>query len=753
MTKHTKPARTLPTREQIKTFIEESSRPVGRREVARAFNLKGPDRIELKRLIRDLVERGDIDPGDRRKVSATGRLPSVAVVKVISINDDAEAVARPVSRTTVGKLTEVLLPHVNGNPSFSIGDRILARLSHFRGGIYRGSVVRRLETESQRVVGVLKKSNKELRLVPSNGRRSHEAVVAKADAGEARAGDIVSAKLLPGRRMGSRKACVIEVIGRENSPKAISLICINENEIPDNFSPDARELAEKAKPATLEDKREDLRHIPLITIDGPDARDFDDAVWAEADTSTSNQGGWRLLVAIADVAHYVRPNDALDVEARKRGNSVYFPDRVVPMLPETLSNGLCSLKPGEDRACLVVEITIDAKGRKTSHRFQRALMRSVARVTYEEIQEIQDRDPQASEGLAALSRPLFGAFRALVQAREKRGALEIEIPEMRVVVADDGTVEAIKPHARLDSHRLIEEFMIQANVAAAEALQHRKHPCVYRVHDRPAPKKFEELRVNLSGFDIQLSKGQVVHSTLFNRILEQARGKGHQSLVNELVLRAQSQAVYTPHNIGHFGLALRRYAHFTSPIRRYSDLLVHRALIDAHNLGSGGDGHSEPSELEAVCEHISMTERRATAAERSAINRYSTLFMADRIGEQFDSVVSGVVRFGLFVTLEGGQADALLLARNLPDDYYDHDRARHELLGRHSGMRFRLGHALTVRLKDANLVSGRLEVDYVAGGEANRPRKRIGLGTRGKPKEKSDSPPRRGRSGRKKTDD
>jgi ribonuclease R len=725
-----KPANVLPSREQIKNFIEESPGPVGRREIARAFNVKGAARVELKKLLGGLIKDGTIDPGQRRRVAAPGRLPAVGVIEVVSIGDDAEAIAKPISGVQDGAGAKILLPHTGRGPSFAVGDRVLARLAHVRDDLYRGSVMRRLEKGASRIVGVLESARGGFRLVPSDGKKSNDAQVNQANANGARVGDIVAVELLPGQRLGPRRARVVETIGRHDSPKAVSLICIHEHDIPDRFPEAAVEQAETARPATIEGKRQDLRDVPLITIDGADARDFDDAVWAEADTSDANPGGWRLLVAIADVAHYVRSGDALDKEAQKRGNSVYFPDRVVPMLPEVLSNGLCSLRPDEDRACLAVEMIIDVKGRKKSHRFLRGLMRSVARVTYEEVQAAVDAvDPVGKAGsaaeveprLTALAQPLYGAFRSLLGARETRGALDIEMPDMQVILNDDGQVAAITPRQRLDSHRLIEEFMVLANVAAAETLERRKRACVYRVHDVPNPDKVEEMRNNLEGFGIKFAKGQVLQAKLFNRVLAQAKDQDFQHSVNLLVLRSQSQAVYSPFNLGHFGLGLSRYAHFTSPIRRYSDLLVHRALIDAHDFGLDGDRRTEPDDLVTVCEHISMTERRASVAERSATDRFSAMFMANRVGHELDAVISGVIYFGVFVTLGGGQADALLPVSSLPDDYYDHDPKTHALTGRHSGFSLKLGQALTVKLREADRVTGRIRVDYVDGGTQNLP--------------------------------
>ena len=446
--------------------------------------------------------------------------------------------------------------------------------------------------------------------------------------------------------------------------------------------------------------RVDLRGLDLVTIDGSDARDFDDAVWAEPDPDPENDGGWHLVVAIADVALYVTPDSGLDREAALRGNSVYFADRVVPMLPEALSNGLCSLRPGEDRACLAAELWIDPDGRKRRHRFQRAIMRSAARLTYEETQAARDgaaRPPIARERLDAL----YGAFAALDRARVARGALALDLVEYRVLLDAAGAPRAVEPRTRLDSHKLIEEFMILANVAAAEELEARRRPCLYRVHDAPDPERVDALRLALADIDVPglaLAKGQVLRPALFNQVLARVAGRPEAPAVNDLVLRAQAQAAYSPANIGHFGLALRRYAHFTSPIRRYADLLVHRALL----------GEAAPEELDEIGKHVSATERRATGAERSALERYRAQLLGNRIGEIFAGRVSGVARFGLFVTLTESGTDGLLPIASLPPDFYRFDRQRMRLSGRHSRRSFGLGDTLSVRLAEADPIGGRL---------------------------------------------
>ncbi|HWB49646.1 MAG TPA: VacB/RNase II family 3'-5' exoribonuclease [Stellaceae bacterium] len=564
-----------------------------------------------------------------------------------------------------------------------------------------------------RVIGVFRRLHNGGRIDPADRRDRNDYFVDIAHAGGASDGELVAAEPLPARRYGPIRLRVVERLGFPDRPGAISQVSIAGFEIPHVFPDAARAEAAAAQPAGPAG-RLDLRDIDLVTIDGSDARDFDDAVWAEPDPDPENPGGWHLIVAIADVAHYVAPGSALDREARERGNSVYFPDRVVPMLPEALSNGLCSLQPGEDRACLVAELWIDRDGRKRHHRFARAVMRSAARLTYEAVQAARDGTmplPLAAPRLAAL----YGAFAALDDSRAARGALALDLVEYRVVLDPAGTPVAVEPRSRLDSHKLIEEFMILANVAAAEELEARHRACLYRVHDAPDPDRLDALREALADIDVPglgLAKGQVIRPALFNRVLAQVAGRPEAPVVNDLVLRAQAQAVYSPHNIGHFGLALRRYAHFTSPIRRYADLVVHRALL----------GESFPVEdLDAIGKHVSATERRAAAAERAAIERYRAQLLGARVGEVFDGRVNGVQRYGLFVTLAGNGADGLLPLAGLPPDFYRFDARKMRLVGRHSRREFGLGDAVTVRLAEADPLAGRLVFRIDEPGETRAP--------------------------------
>jgi ribonuclease R len=536
-------------------------------------------------------------------------------------------------------------------------------------------------------------------VVPANRRDRAEYHVDKTHTADAAGGELVVGEVLPARRYGPPRLRIVERLGPPETPGAISLIAIAEFDIPHEFPAAALSEAGAAHPVNPEG-RVDLRDLALVTIDGSDARDFDDAVWAEPDPDPANPGGWHLVVAIADVAWYVVPGSALDGEAGLRGNSVYFADRVVPMLPEALSNGLCSLKPGEDRACLAAHLWIDGDGRKRRHRFERAVMRSAARLTYEQVQAACDGDgklPLPRERLDAL----YGAFAVLDRARIARGALELDLVEYRVTLGPDNQPVAITPRQRLSSHRLIEEFMILANVAAAEELEARRRAGLYRVHDAPDPERVEALRLALTDLDVPgagLAKGQVLRPELFNRVLTRIAGRSEAELINMLVLRAQAQAVYSPQNIGHFGLALQRYTHFTSPIRRYADLVVHRALL----------GEASPADLAAIAAHVSATDRRAAAAERATLDRYRARLLGGRIGEVFAARVSGVARFGLFVVLAESGTDGLVPLSNLPQDFYRFDPARMRLAGRHSRRNFGLGDALSVRLAEADPLGGRL---------------------------------------------
>ena len=524
-------------------------------------------------------------------------------------------------------------------------------------------------------------------------------------------GDLVVAEKLPpgaGYPRSKNPVRIVKLLGKKDDPRLISLIAIHSHGIPTEFPKTALKEAEGMEEPDLSGGREDLRAIPLITIDGADARDFDDAVFAEPDVNPNNEGGWHLLVAIADVSFYVRPHSALDKTALERGNSTYFADRVVPMLPERLSNDLCSLKPKVNRACLACHLWIDKNGRLVAHKFIRGLMRSAERLTYEEVDAAHKGYPDDKTGplLETVIKPLYKAYSILKRAREIRGALEIDLPERKALINDKGIVTAIVPRHRLESHQLIEEFMILANVATAEALEKKEAPCIYRIHDSPSFDRLENTRGLLKEMGYSLPKAEHLQPKNINHILHLSADKPDKELIHTLLLRTQSQAIYSPDNIGHFGLALEKYAHFTSPIRRYADLVVHRALVRAFGLGVGGLEDAENEALHEIAEHISQTERRSMVAERDVMDRFTAQYLSVNVGRDFPGKISGVTHFGLFVSLDESGADGLVPMRSLPRDYYVHDEKRHALIGKNTGRSYRLAQRVVVRLVEADPLRG-----------------------------------------------
>ena len=719
----------FPSKQQILDFVRDRTGPVGKREIARAFNIRGSDRTRLNDILRELRADGELDRGKGRRYGEPGTLPKVGVIEITGLDRDGDPVALPTNWDGDGDPPVIYPALSRGEPAPAVGDRVLARLSPSGDGTYEARTIKRLESAPQRVLGIFQMVNGRGRIIPTNRRIRTEFIVPPGQENGASGGDLVEGQPVGGRSFGLPEARVAEVIGAADGPRAPSLIAIHTHDIPVEFDPAAVSAAEASKPVSAKG-RTDLRRIPLVTIDGTDARDFDDAVWAEKDGE-----GWHLIVAIADVSWYVHAGSPLDRDAFNRGNSVYFPDRVVPMLPEALSNGLCSLVPNEDRGCLAVHMWIDRDGNLKRHEFVRGVMRSAARLTYEQVETAWTGDPDdvTAPLLEDVITPLYGAFDALQGARIRRGTIDLELPERKVVIDKHGNVTAIEPVERLDSHRLIEEFMIAANVAAAEALENKNAPCMYRVHDRPSLEKMESLRETLSPLGIKVARGQVVKPHLFQRIVSQAAGKPEMPMVSMAVLRSQAQAEYNPHNIGHFGLALRRYAHFTSPIRRYSDLLVHRSLIAAYGLGDDGLVPEDGDRFPEFGKHISFTERRAIDAEREAVDRFTTVFLADRVGAEFAARVNGVHRAGLFVTLTETGADGLVPMSMIGDERFDFDSAAQRIRGRGSGKVYAIGTSLTVRLEEANIHTGSMAFSVVSGGETSR--------------KKRGNPPKRGKNG------
>jgi ribonuclease R len=700
----------FPTKDAVLALIRSSATPVGKREIARAFKLSGSDHRErLKDLLRELEADGAVERGRNKRVAPPQALPEVAVLEISGVDPDGEAQARPLTWNGEGAPPRIfLLPERKGAPPLAVGDRLLAKLARINDRLYEARIIRRIEGGHEtRVLGVYRPAADGGRITPTDRRNRTEFFVLPPNRGDAEAGDLVLAEILPAGRLGLPQARVVDRFGSTAEPRAISLIAIHTHGLPTVFPHGALREAELASVPSLVG-REDLRAIPFVTIDGADARDFDDAVWAEADSDPANPEGWRLIVAIADVSYYVRPGSSLDRAAYERGNSVYFPDRVVPMLPEALSNGLCSLRPNEDRACLAFQLWIDRNGALIRHRLTRGLMRSTARLTYEQVQNCHEgRTDDATGPLAdTVIAPLYGAYARLWEARVRRRTLDLDLPERRVVVDERGRVGDIATRVRLDSHRLIEEFMIAANVAAAEVLEAPSMPGLFRVHDQPSMDKMETLRAFLSSIGLTFPKGEALKPEHFTRILRRVEGTPDSQLVSEVILRAQAQAAYSPDNIGHFGLALSRYAHFTSPIRRYADLIVHRALIRALNLGVGGLDDAAMERLTEIGDHLSATERRAATAERDAVDRFTAAHLADRVGARFTGRVSGVTRFGLFIRLDDSGADGLVPISALPDDRYEHDDTAHALVGQRTGARYRLSAPVTVILVEADPLTG-----------------------------------------------
>jgi ribonuclease R len=717
----------FPERDAIVAYIRTHPEKVGTREIAREFGLKNADRAELKRILRELVDEGTIKKRGKN-ISEPAALPATLIADITGRDRDGELVATPTEWDEVesGEPPKIRI-HVPRHPqrgtAAGVGDRALLRIETLEdgdGALYRGRVIKVIDHAKARVLGIFRAlPGGGGRLVPVDKKQAgRELNIAKADSNGAEDGDLVSVDLVRSRGFGLASGKVKERLGSLASEKAISLIAIHAHEIPQAFSPAALRDADEAKPATLRG-REDWRDLPLVTIDPPDAKDHDDAVHAEPDADPANKGGYIVNVAIADVAFYVRPNSALDRDALTRGNSVYFPDRVVPMLPERISNDLCSLVPGEPRGALAVRMVIGSDGRKRSHSFHRILMRSAAKLNYAQAQAAIDGRPDDTTGLllASVLKPLYEAYAAVKRARDERDPLDLDIPERKILLKSDSTVDRVIVPERLDAHKLIEEFMILANVAAAEMLEKKALPLIYRVHDEPTLEKVHALQEFLKTLDLPFAKSGVLRPALFNRVLAQVRGHDSESLVNEVVLRSQAQAEYAAENYGHFGLNLRRYAHFTSPIRRYADLVVHRALIRGLGLGEGALPETEtPENLSEVAAQISVTERRAMKAERETADRLIAHFLADRIGATFQGRISGVTRAGLFVKLTDTGADGFIPIRTVGSEYFHYDETRHALVGSRSGAMHRLGDVVDVRLVEAAPIAGALRFELLSEG-------------------------------------
>ncbi|HTU12839.1 MAG TPA: ribonuclease R [Allosphingosinicella sp.] len=725
----------LPTRQQILDFIQSSDTPAGKREIAKAFGLKGNEKVALKALLRDMGDEGLIDAGPGRAFHRLGGVPKVTVLRIVDVDDSGKAWAEPERWEAEGPPPRLRVMERKGPraSALGVGDRVLARNEEGPKG-WVAHPMKKLLRGSELVLGVVHEEGQGHWLRPVEKKERRELPIS--DLGEARTGDLVLAEKVG--RPPRITARVDRILGDPFAPRSFSLIAIHKHNIPHEFGEDV--IAEAGRVARQKlGAREDLTHLPIVAIDPADARDHDDAVWAAADDDPKNAGGWKALVAIADVSFYVRPGSALDREARKRGNSVYFPDRVVPMLPEELSADICSLKQGEDRAALTCHLQVTKDGELKSWRFSRARVRIRANIAYEDAQAAIDADearvevasspcsmPEIDSEIMDALRPLWACWRALYRARTKRGPLELDLPERRVVLDEKGRILSVAPRERLDAHKLIEDYMIAANVAAAKALEAKKAPVMYRVHEPPGREKLVALKDYLKTFEIEFALGQVIRPATFNHIIARLGEADYRPQVMEQVLRTQTQAYYAPLNQGHFGLALGSYAHFTSPIRRYADLVVHRALVRAYALGEGGLTEDEAAAMEVTGELISNLERRAMEAERDTIDRYVAAYLSEKVGELLPCRITGVQSFGFFATVESLGGDGLVPAATLGDEYYRYDEASQSLTGEESGERYTLGQRLTLRLAEASPISGalRFELPGAPRGAGRPPRQR-----------------------------
>jgi ribonuclease R len=727
-----------PSRDELVAFIKERGGRVSKREIARAFRLDSAGKTELRAALRALREEGEVDHR-RRRFTAAGHLPNVVLAEITGRDSDGDLIAEPAEwdRAAHGgppKIRIVFNRRAKSGPAPGVGDRVLLRTHEARekenGVNHEGNVLKIVGKAEAQVLGIFRARPNGARIVPVDKKSlGREIDILPGAENGAQDGDLILADLTQQRAYGLPQARVREKLGSMKSERAVSIIAIHAHGIPNQFPRETLAEAERAGPATMKG-REDWRDIPLVTIDPPDAKDHDDAVFAESDTDAANKGGHIVTVAIADVAHYVTPGSALDRTAIERGNSVYFPDRVVPMLPEAISNDLCSLRAKVDRPALAVRMVISHDGRKIRHTFHRVMMKSAAKLSYRQAQDALDGRPDDDTGplMDRVLRPLFDAYQALAKARDARQPLALDIPERKLILKPDGTLDRVITPERMETQKLIEEFMILANVAAAETCEHHRIPLLYRVHDSPAQEKVAALREFLQTLGQSLSKSNVLRPGDFNRILERFKDKEAERLVHDVVLRSQAQAEYAAVNYGHFGLQLKRYAHFTSPIRRYADLIVHRALIRALNLGADGLPDMEPETLAETGARISAAERRAMAAERETVDRLIAHFLADRIGAQFHGRISGVTRAGLFVKLDDTGADGFVPARTIGSDFYRFDERHHALIGERTKEAYRLGDRVEVKLVEAIPVAGALRFELLSEGRYDiGPRRKSGL--------------------------
>ena len=741
------------TRDDILKAVRAQPDRFDNKALARKLGVKGPDRRELRALLRELEDDGLIIKSSKKTYREADALPGVMVIQIVE-NDEGDLIGTPENFKGDGSPPRLLVREGpiskkskgHGAATLSVGARALCRIKMREDGVLTAQVMKKLGSGPSKHLGVLYKGGRGWRIQPVSKKSRHEYKPAQMPA-TAEDGDLVFFRSTRKNQGDLRLADIVETIGSAQDGKAASLISLHENEIPIGFDDDVIDEARALTLPAIEGPRQDLRQLPLITIDPVDAKDFDDAVFARPDESDKNKGGWIIWVAIADVAGFVTPGSALDKAAWNKGNSVYLPDRVEPMLPHELSSDLCSLRPHEDRACMAVRIVIDKDGQKRKHAFRRGIMRSHARLTYGQAQAAFDGNGGLeAEPVLDILQNIYGAYQSLKKARTQREPLGIDLPERRVHVNDKGEVTKITIRERFDAHKLIEEFMVLANVAAAEALSEKSVQSIVRLHEPPDRQKLQGLTDFLPALDLKFSLSERATPARFNRLLKQAAEKDLEETVGMAVLRSQSQAVYSADRGGHFGLNLTHYAHFTSPIRRYADLVVHRALIKTLALGDDGTTPQEQSRLKETAEHISSTERRAMTAERDAKDRYIAAFLEKRVGAEFDARITGVTKFALFVTLAETGADGFIPARTLGHEFYAFDEKNKSLVGVESGDTYRFGRLVKIRLVEATPVTGGLVFEMISKPESGKPPKGSHRGRPGRHKSRGAKHRRKRRS-------
>ncbi len=727
----------IPSRDEISKAMEVAGKPLTLEALAPRFEIRTDQhRRALEQRMRAMVRDGQLLCNRAREYCLTRHLD--LVTGKVQAHRDGFGFLTP---DDGGE--DVYLPFREMKTLWD-GDRIAVRTSESPRG-REGHLVEILSRGKATIVGRFRRE-RGIDWVLEDGDERTDVLIGRGESLGAKPSEIVRVEVLEYPTKNSHAVGrVIEIVGRADQPGIETEVAMIAHGIPHDWPEET--LAEaRALPSEVQESskagREDLRGLPLVTIDGADARDFDDAVFAEP------QGdGWRLLVAIADVSHYVQPDTPLDREARLRGTSVYFPDRVVPMLPEELSNGLCSLNPHVDRLCFVCEMAVSTKGEVTRSRFFDGVMRSHARLTYEEAAEILASS--VPRGKHAALKPalehLNAVYEALRERRERRGAIDFHLKENKIQLDERGKVESVRPVERLVTHKLIEECMVAANVESARRMKRAKIPGLYRVHEGPEEERLEELVLFLQTFGFKLGSASKVEPKELNRIIESVAGRPEAELIETVILRSLKQARYQPQNVGHFGLALAEYAHFTSPIRRYPDLLVHRAIrwVEKHR-GPKGFRYSL-GEMEQLGEHTSRTERRADEATRDVAEQLKCIFLKDHVGDTFDVIVSSVVAFGLFVRVPELHVDGLVHVTALPRDYYHRDPTGTVLAGERSGNKYRLTDKLRVRLAAVNVDERKIDFVPLDTGEEGAPRARES----GAPPQKSSQPSQTGTRGRK----